>query len=139
MEYRKLGKTDIDVSVIALGCWPFAGGQYWGDQDDNASIATVHAALDAGINFFDTAEAYEAGHSERVLGRGLLGRREEAIIATKVWAGNLRPDDVAFIAHSTTQATNALLEGDVAKVAVLGIGTGIEGMLAKRATRIPPA
>lgn len=94
MEYRKLGKTDIDVSVIALGCWPFAGGQYWGDQDDAASIATVHAALDAGINFFDTAEGYEAGHSERVLGRGLLGRRNEAIIATKVSPNHLRPDEV---------------------------------------------
>lgn len=94
MEYRKLGKTDIDVSVIALGCWPFAGGQYWGDQDDNASIATVHAALDAGINFFDTAEGYEAGHSERVLGRGLLGRRDEAIIATKVSPNHLRPEEV---------------------------------------------
>ncbi len=94
MEYRKLGKTDIDVSVIALGCWPFAGGQYWGDQDEATSIATVHAALDAGINFFDTAEGYEAGHSERVLGRGLLGRRAEAIIATKVSPNHLRPDDV---------------------------------------------
>ncbi len=94
MEYRKLGKTDIDVSVIALGCWPFAGGQYWGDQDEAASIATVHAALDAGINFFDTAEGYEVGHSERVLGRGLLGRRDEAIIATKVSPNHLRPDDV---------------------------------------------
>jgi aryl-alcohol dehydrogenase-like predicted oxidoreductase len=57
MEYRKLGKTDMLVSVLALGCWPFAGGAYWGDQDENLSIATVHAALDAGINFFDTAEA----------------------------------------------------------------------------------
>ncbi|HEX4946159.1 MAG TPA: hydantoinase/oxoprolinase family protein [Blastocatellia bacterium] len=51
---------------------------------------------------------------------------------------NLHPDDVSFIAHSTTQATNALLEGDVANVAVLGIGSGIEALLAKRATRIPP-
>lgn len=94
MEYRKLGKTDIDVSVFALGCWPFAGGAVWGDQDDDVSIATVHAALDAGINFFDTAEGYEKGHSERVLGRGLEGRRDEAVIATKVSAGNLKPDDI---------------------------------------------
>ena len=94
MEYRKLGKTDIDVSVFALGCWPFAGGAVWGDQDDDVSIATVHAALDAGINFFDTAEGYEKGHSERVLGRGLEGRRDEAVIGTKVSAGNLKPDDI---------------------------------------------
>ena len=49
MEYRKLGKTDIDVSVMALGCWPFAGGAVWGDQDDEQSIVTVQAALDVGI------------------------------------------------------------------------------------------
>ena len=71
MKFRKLGRTGIDVSVFALGCWPFAGGAVWGDQDDDVSIATVHAALDAGINFFDTAEGYEKGHSERVLRRGL--------------------------------------------------------------------
>ncbi len=88
MEYRQLGKTDMQVSVLALGCWPFAGGQFWGEQDDNDSIATVHAALDAGINFFDTAEAYEKGTSERVLGRALVGKRDQAIIATKV-AGRL--------------------------------------------------
>ena len=61
MEYRRLGKTDMDISVIGLGCWPFGGGEYWGDQDDQDSIDTVHAALDAGINFFDTAEGYEDG------------------------------------------------------------------------------
>jgi len=77
-----------------LGCWPFAGGQYWGDQDDAASSRHGTRALDAGINFFDTAEGYEAGHSERVLGRGLLGRRAEAIIATKVSPNHLRPDEV---------------------------------------------
>ena len=94
MQYRTLGKTGIDVSVMALGCWPFAGGKVWGEQSDADSIATVHAALDAGINFFDTAEGYEAGHSERVLGRGLLGRRDEAVIATKVSPSHLAGPDV---------------------------------------------
>ncbi len=94
MDYQPLGHSNLRVSTFALGCWPFAGGSVWGAQDDNDSIATVHAALDAGINFFDTAEGYEAGQSERVLGRGLLGRRDEAIIATKVSAANLRHADV---------------------------------------------
>ncbi|MBT3606255.1 MAG: aldo/keto reductase [Candidatus Latescibacteria bacterium] len=94
MTYNKLGNTDINVSPIALGCWPFAGGAVWGDQDDNVSVATVHAALDAGINFFDTAEGYEKGHSERVLGQGLKGRRNEAIIATKVSANNLSAEGI---------------------------------------------
>ncbi|MBV7329953.1 aldo/keto reductase [Chloroflexi bacterium TSY] len=94
MEYRKLGQTDIDVSVLALGCWPFAGGRFWGEQDDEQSVATVHAALDAGINFFDTAESYEDGHSERVLGSGLKGQRDRAIIATKVARNHLRREEV---------------------------------------------
>lgn len=94
MQYQMLGQSDLHVSTYALGCWPFAGGRVWGDQDDAASIATVHAALDAGINFFDTAEAYEAGTSERVLGQALLGRRDKAIIATKVAPNHLAAADV---------------------------------------------
>ncbi len=92
MTHTKLPGTDIDVSVIALGCWPFAGGDVWGEQDDDVSIATVHAALEVGISFFDTAEGY--GTSERVLGRGLKGRRDEAVIATKVGGGHLSSDDL---------------------------------------------
>ncbi len=94
MQYRKLGNTDIDVSVLALGCWPFAGGSAWGPTDDNVSIQTIHAALDQGINFLDTAEGYEKGHSERVVGRGLQGHRERAIVATKVSPSHLAKADV---------------------------------------------
>lgn len=94
MCYRELGNSGIDVSAIALGCWPFAGGKVWGEQSDEDSIATVHAALDAGINFFDTAEGYEAGQSERVLGRGLLGRRDKAVITTKVSPSHLAAGDL---------------------------------------------
>ncbi len=94
MKFNKLGNTNIDVSVIALGCWPFAGGKVWGHQDDDVSVATVHAALDVGINFFDTAEGYENGHSERVLGRGLEGRRSEAVIASKVSGGHLSAEGI---------------------------------------------
>ena len=92
MTYTKLPGTDITVSGLALGCWPFAGGAVWGEQNDDVSIATVHAALDAGITFFDTAEGY--GNSERVLGRGLKGRRDEAVIATKVGGAHLSSDDL---------------------------------------------
>lgn len=94
MEYTTLGGSDIRVSVIALGCWPFAGGAVWGEQDDDVSIATAHAALDAGITLFDTAEGYENGHSERVLGRALVGRRDEVVIATKVSPNHLTSDGV---------------------------------------------
>jgi methylglyoxal reductase len=51
MQYRKLGKSDISISVVAMGCWALAGDSTWGPQDMDESIATVHAALDAGVNF----------------------------------------------------------------------------------------
>ena len=92
VNYKTLGKTGIDVSEFALGCWPFAGGKVWGPQDDDVSIATVHAALDKGINFFDTAEGYDDdSHSEEVLGRALTGRLTEAVIATKISPPHLAP------------------------------------------------
>jgi aryl-alcohol dehydrogenase-like predicted oxidoreductase len=91
MEYRVLGQTGMRVSTLALGCWAFAGDANWGAQDDAASIATVHAALDAGVNLFDTAEAYGDGHSEEVVGRALVGKRAQALIATKASADHLAP------------------------------------------------
>ena len=103
MQYRALGRRgDIQVSPIALGCWPFSGGEFWGRQEDADSIAAVHAALDAGINFFDTAENYP--RSEEVLGKGLKGRRDEAVIATKVSARNLAPGDLVEACERSLRA-----------------------------------
>lgn len=96
MQFRKLGKTDIAVSVVAMGCWAMAGGRVWGPQDEADSIATVRAALDAGVNFFDTAEGYGRGESELVLGRALVNRRHEAVIATKVSRPHLSGDEVQW-------------------------------------------
>src|SRR5919204_3721240 len=76
MEYRKLGS--LNVSLTGLGCNNFG----W-RTDAAGTKAVVDAALDAGINFFDTADIYGAGESEEFLGRALKGRREKAIIATK--------------------------------------------------------
>ena len=89
MRYCRLDKTDLSVSVIAMGCWALAGDATWGPQEEAESIATVHAALDAGVNLFDTAEGYGGGDSESVLGRALIGRRHQAVIATKVSRANL--------------------------------------------------
>ncbi len=95
MKYQNLGKTDISVSKITLGCWAFAGGDLWGTQEANNSLATVHAALDMGINFFDTAEGYTGDdYSENVLGQALVGRRQETVIATKVSPRNLSKADI---------------------------------------------
>lgn len=89
MKTRRLGRSDLEVSVISMGCWALAGDSTWGPQDRQDSIATIRAALDAGITFFDTAEAYGDGLSEELLGEALSGHRSEVIIATKVSAGNL--------------------------------------------------
>ena len=94
MKYRKLGKTDITVSAVAMGCWALAGDALWGPQDDSDSIAAVHAALDLGVNLFDTAEGYGDGYSEMVLGKALAGRRREAVIATKVSPTHLSRDGI---------------------------------------------
>ena len=91
MEKRKLGKSELKVSVLGLGCWPLGGGPGWGDQDEKDSIATIHAALDLGINFFDTAEGYNEGRSEQVVGKALEDRRDKAIIATKISPSNASP------------------------------------------------
>lgn len=90
MQYRKFGHTDLTVSEIGFGAWAIGGGAMigstaigWGDADDAVSIKAIHAALDAGITFFDTADIYGLGHSEELLGKELAGRTG-VIIATKV-------------------------------------------------------
>lgn len=87
---RTLGRSNLQVSAMGLGCWAIGGVWYWldgpggwGDVDDNESIRAIHAALDFGINFFDTAANYGTGHSERILARALEGKRDQAVIATK--------------------------------------------------------
>ena len=82
MEYRTLGDSDLRVSEICLGTWTTFGGSL----DEDAATALVDAALEQGVNFFDTANIYSEGRSEEVLGRALARRpRESFVVATKVW------------------------------------------------------
>ncbi len=99
---RRLGNTDLEPSVVALGCWPMGGAQ-WGGTDDAESIRTIHRSLELGINFFDTAEAYGAGHSECVLGEGLKGRRSEVYISTKVAPNHLAPEAIRAALEASLQ------------------------------------
>lgn len=95
MEYRTLGKSDLHVSAVAMGCWAIAGDWTWGAQDEKDAIEAIHTALDEGINFFDTAEGYgDQGQSEVLLGKALGTRRDKALIATKVSQGHLAPDQL---------------------------------------------
>ena len=82
MEYRSLGRTGIQVSPLCLGAMMFGA---WGEPDHDVSIKIIHRALDAGINFIDTADVYSQGESEEIVGKALAdGRRDDVIVATKV-------------------------------------------------------
>ncbi len=107
---RILGKSGIEVSALGFGCWaiggpwtwgginePFPAG--WGDVDDAESIRAIHTAIDLGVNFFDTAANYGAGHSEKILGQALAGRREQFVIATK-------------FGHLVNEADKIVMSGD---------------------------
>lgn len=104
MQYRKFGNTDLQVSEIGFGAWAIGGGAMigntaigWGDADDATSVKAIHAALDAGINFFDTADIYGLGHSETLLGN-TIGKQKEVIIATKV--GNVSRNEQFTVDYS---------------------------------------
>jgi aryl-alcohol dehydrogenase-like predicted oxidoreductase len=94
MQTRRLGKSDMHITPLGVGAWAMGGGGWqfaWGPQDDNASIAAIHAALDSGINWIDTAAVYGLGHSEEVLARALKGINPRPYVFTKcsrVWGEN---------------------------------------------------
>ena len=91
MQTRKLGTTDLHLTSIGLGTWAIGGGGWkygWGAQDEKESLATIHRALDLGINWIDTAPVYGLGHAEEVVGKAIKGMNNRPKIATKcglVW------------------------------------------------------
>jgi aryl-alcohol dehydrogenase-like predicted oxidoreductase len=153
MEKRRLGKSATEISVLGIGCWSFGGGDedYWGAQDQKEVEAVVRAALDRGVNYFDSAEAYNDGRSEESLGKALKGRRSEAIIGSKIGPENTEPSvlrehceaslrrlgtdriDVYMVhwpitSHSTADAFAALedlqSEGKIRVIGVSNFGVG---------------
>jgi aryl-alcohol dehydrogenase-like predicted oxidoreductase len=91
METRVLGNSDLNITVLGVGAWAMGGGNWkfaWGPQDDSDSIAAIHAAVDGGINWIDTAAIYGLGHAEEVVGRAVKGLAEKPLLFTKcarVW------------------------------------------------------
>ena len=113
MMKRILGKSGIEVSALGMGCWAIGGpwtwaqpGQDpypagWGQTNDKDSIRAIHAGLDAGVTFFDTAANYGAGHSEVILGQALHGRRDQIVIATKF--GHIVNEETKIVYGDDTQ------------------------------------
>jgi aryl-alcohol dehydrogenase-like predicted oxidoreductase len=108
MKHRELGRTGFSVSEIGFGAWAIGGT--WGPTDDTESLATLHRALDLGVNFFDTADVYGDGHSERLLGRLKRERKEPFFIATKAGRGGEKHDAAAYDRKNLTAWVERSLE-----------------------------
>jgi aryl-alcohol dehydrogenase-like predicted oxidoreductase len=93
MERRALGQQGLRVSALGLGCMGMS--EFYAGRDDNESIATIHRALDLGVDFLDTADMYGPFTNERLVGRAIRGRREQVVLATKF--GNQRGEDGSFL------------------------------------------
>src|SRR5262250_1433709 len=86
MQTRQLGNSDLYITQLGVGAWAMGGAGWlfsWSHQDDDASISAIHAALDAGMNWIDTAAVYGLGHSEEVVARALDGRANRPYVFTK--------------------------------------------------------
>ena len=94
MKTRQLGNSDLQITPLGIGAWAMGGAGWafaWSGQDDNESIAAIHAALDAGMNWIDTAAVYGLGHSEEVVAKALAGRSQKPYVFTKcarIWDEN---------------------------------------------------
>ncbi len=126
MEYKLVGQSDINASVIGLGTWSMGGGQGWGKEPvDKESINTIHSSIDLGVNLIDTAPVYGFGRSESIVGSAIKGIRDKVIIATKcgLWwddqkgsafgtldgkeiRRSLRPDTIAIEVENSLRRLN---------------------------------
>ena len=114
LKQRALGKSGIPVSEIGFGLWA-AGGDFWGPTDDGVILDAIDYSLEHGINFFDTADVYGDGHSERLLGKAMRGRRDRFVVATKIgWRGF--SDETKTSAYTTADKLVAGVESNLQRL-----------------------
>lgn len=117
MNYRTLGKTDFSVSEIGFGTWAIGGNRFgnsYGTTKDSESIQALQKAIDLGCNFIDTADVYGHGHSEKLIGKSVAGKRQDIFIATKVGGDfyhspprlNFDPDYIRFALEKSLKRLN---------------------------------
>lgn len=116
MEFREFGSSKLLVSVVGFGGWPM-GGRFYGEAMDAEAMAAIHAALDQGVNLFDTAAGYGMGHSEELMGAAVRERRDEVVLVTKF--GIFRDDSIGgYRRDGRPKAVRAGCEGSLRSLGV---------------------
>lgn len=115
MQKRKLGRAELEVSALGLGCMGMS--EFYAGRDEGESIATIHRALEIGVNFLDTADMYGPFTNEELVGRAIKGRREEVVLATKF--GNMRGEAGEFLGvNGRPEYVRAACEGSLRRLNV---------------------
>ncbi len=96
----------LEIPRLSIGTWAFSGARVWGEADTDEAIATVHAAIDHGVNLLDTAEGYGNGRAEEVVGLAIRNRRSKVILASKVLAAHMSPEDITAACEQSLSRLN---------------------------------